>query len=442
MAVSVCEKFPIFKFPFRPHLDPKKTNFIDPEKDNYREVLSIDEILKELQITKDSYYKCLEVSPDSSYQINFKRTPRSCFTNNYFEEGLLAWEANIDIQPVLDYYKAVAYMCAYLSKSEDESTEAMKQAAKEAYENGKTTQERMKSISKAYRTQREMSIQEAVSIVLPDIWLRKTMPGVTFANSNLPENRYRIFKSVEELSNMDENETNVFKKNMLDRYMDRPNRTFKNGRYAVLDSFCYAQFLANYCLDSKKKPEDENDFQPEILEEMINELSTLPSSVPLMSSKERLKLRKTRCVLRFHVPNKSKKPEAYAHHLLFMYYPFRKEDDLKNTETGTFCEKLSDSDVIDCIRRTKNICEPFGEIVDEAFVLFNRDIRGLDIQGEQENEEIREDAYQNNSEEEDEHDDENHYYGGATAQPAQPIISDEDLNNRIRSLNNKQREIF
>ena len=28
-------------------------------------------------------------------------------------------------------------MCAYLSKSEDESTEAMKQAAKEASENGK-----------------------------------------------------------------------------------------------------------------------------------------------------------------------------------------------------------------------------------------------------------------------------------------------------------------
>ena len=63
--------------------------------------------------------------------------------------GLLAWEANIDIQPVLDYYKAVAYMCAYPSKSEDESTEAMKQAAKEAYENGKTIQERIKSISKS-----------------------------------------------------------------------------------------------------------------------------------------------------------------------------------------------------------------------------------------------------------------------------------------------------
>ena len=83
------------------------------------------------------------------------------------------------------------------------STEAMKQAAKESYDTGKTVQERMKSISKAYTTQREMSIQEAVSIVLPEIWLRKTSPGVVFANSNLPENRYRILKSENDIPYVD-----------------------------------------------------------------------------------------------------------------------------------------------------------------------------------------------------------------------------------------------
>ena len=47
------------------------------------------------------------------------------------------------------------------------------------------------------------------------------------------------------------------------------------------------QFLANYLLDSKKKTDEENDYQPEILEELINDLSNLPNSVPLMSSKEK-----------------------------------------------------------------------------------------------------------------------------------------------------------
>ena len=37
---------------------------------------------------------------------------------------------------------------------------------------------------------------------------------------------------------------------------------------------------------------------------------------------------KVECVLSYHVPNKHKDPEAYAHHLCFMFYPFRIEDNL------------------------------------------------------------------------------------------------------------------
>ena len=81
----------------------------------------------------------------------------------------MTWEANLDIQPVLDYYKAVSYMCTYLSKSEDESFEAMKQAAREAYESGKPVCERMKSVARVYRTHREISVQEAVTIALLDL---------------------------------------------------------------------------------------------------------------------------------------------------------------------------------------------------------------------------------------------------------------------------------
>ena len=68
-----------------------------------------------------------------------------------------------------------------------------------------------------------------------------------------------------------------------------------------------------------------------------------------MVGKEYLKLRKTKCVLRFHVPSKLKKPEAYAHHLLFLYHPFRKEEELKG-EFGTYGEKLTNPDVMECIR--------------------------------------------------------------------------------------------
>ena len=58
-------------------------------------------------------------------------------------------------------------MCAYFSKAEDETSEAMKQAAEEALNGNKSEFETMKNIAKAYATKRECSVQEAVYHVLP-----------------------------------------------------------------------------------------------------------------------------------------------------------------------------------------------------------------------------------------------------------------------------------
>ena len=68
-----------------------------------------------------------------------------------------------------------------------------------------------------------------------------------FANSNLPEHRYRIIcNSEEELIEMPDDSTDVFKRNMLDRYVDRSNHTFSGGKCRVVDSFCFAGFIAHY----------------------------------------------------------------------------------------------------------------------------------------------------------------------------------------------------
>ena len=69
-----------------------------------------------------------------------------------------------------------------------------------------------------------------------------------------------------------------------------------------------------------------------------------------MSSKDKLKCRKVKVkvkVLRYHVPSRHNYPEKYAHRLLFMYYPFRNEQDLKSGNSGTYTEKLNEADIID-----------------------------------------------------------------------------------------------
>ena len=128
------------------NLDPGKHDILNPLKEDFEETPSIKSILAELGITEDQYYNALSISSDSDFQIHIKREPNACFVNNFFTEGLQAWKANIDTQPVFNHYKAVTYMCTNFSKAEDETSEAMKQAAREALAGNKSDYEKMKAI--------------------------------------------------------------------------------------------------------------------------------------------------------------------------------------------------------------------------------------------------------------------------------------------------------
>ena len=110
--------------------------------------------------------------------------------------------------------------------------------------------ERMKAISRAYATKRECSVQEAVYLVTPELWLRKTFPKVLFLNSNIPERRYRIFQKKEEIDQLPEDSTN-----MLDRYIDRPDKIFMAGRYSAIDAMCFCRisFILLYCTKISKR---------------------------------------------------------------------------------------------------------------------------------------------------------------------------------------------
>ena len=254
------------------NLNPKKCNIIDPRRENYVNVPSITEILQELEILKLEFYEALSISNDDDFHIHLKRELDACFINRYFVEGLQAWKANIGIRPVFNHYKPVTYMFPYFSKAEDEKSETMKQAAEEALVSGKSNFEKMRAVARAYSTKR------------------------------------------------------VFQRNMLDRYLDRTDREFQNGKFAVIDSKCLAEFLSFYYLQSKSKPELHNDSKPVVLDDELMETNHLDfqliRTIPLMSSKEKLKCRKVKAVLRYYVPNANRNAEEYAHNLLFSFYPF------------------------------------------------------------------------------------------------------------------------
>ena len=44
---------------------------------------------------------------------------------------------------------------------------------------------------------------------------------------------------------------NIFKKSIIDRYIDRANALCSGGKYSALDHLCYAEFSAYYTINNK-----------------------------------------------------------------------------------------------------------------------------------------------------------------------------------------------
>ena len=102
----------------------------------------------------------------------------------------------------------------------------MKQPAKKAFQSNKSDFQRMKKITKSYISKREFLAQETVYLILVELWLRKVCPKIIFSSNNLPENQYSISRSEDGTSKLPEESTNVFQRNMLNRYICRPYKYF------------------------------------------------------------------------------------------------------------------------------------------------------------------------------------------------------------------------
>ena len=89
----------------------------------------------------------MSIFSDLDFQIHLKQSTNARYINNYLSKGLQAWKANIDVQSV--FILAKQYVCLFLH-AEDQTSEAIKQAAKEAFDSNMIVFNKMKAISRAY----------------------------------------------------------------------------------------------------------------------------------------------------------------------------------------------------------------------------------------------------------------------------------------------------
>ena len=58
--------------------------------------------------------------------------------------------------------------------------------------------------------------------------------------------------------------------------------------------------------------------------------------------------------------NLVKNIEQYADHLLFAFYPFRQEEELECTVTGTYFAKFEEPVVLNIINRNQSVMGPYN----------------------------------------------------------------------------------
>ena len=93
--------------------------------------LTLDETLLKADVTPENYVSALHVSNKGSVVV-LKREPCESNINNYNASVMLAWQANMDIQFILNPYACVMYVASYMMKTEKAMSELLKQTLHEA----------------------------------------------------------------------------------------------------------------------------------------------------------------------------------------------------------------------------------------------------------------------------------------------------------------------
>jgi hypothetical protein len=183
------------------------------------EDITFDQLLVKLKLTEQNYLLAIQSSLKQA-TIFLKRKPNELRINNYNAACLSVWRANMDIQFVLDVYACAMYIVSYISKAQKGMSELLRTACEEARRGNSSVKQQVRDIGNKFLNNVEISAQEAVYIVL-QLPMRKSSRQVVFINTSPPENRVQLLKSMQEISDM-EDDSDVYASGLVKRYTKRP----------------------------------------------------------------------------------------------------------------------------------------------------------------------------------------------------------------------------
>jgi len=208
---------------------------------SYKEDIPLEDFIRRLRMTKEDYMLAVR-SSISRPTVFLKRSTNAIFINGYNKNLLIAWQANIDFQFVLDTYACAKYCVGYILKSDGGVSKALQAAAADAKRGNVSVKEKLKKYANILINGSEISAQEAAAYLL-GIGNTSCSRMDVFVNTSPPCERIGILKSTEKLKELEDSSNEIFARSIIDYYTLRPEN---------LEEICLAEFATYYEISKSK----------------------------------------------------------------------------------------------------------------------------------------------------------------------------------------------
>ena len=166
--------------------------------------------------------------------------------------------------------------------------------------------------------------------------LRRCSRTFVFLNTDSKESRDSLLLPFTQLQKLNDSDTDIYCKNIIDRYAARP-QTWENMSLAEFAAnYTYKQETHNNVIEDKDELTggSEREFGDDDNDDDNNNSIAQTSVIALHNGLGSMRKRKRKAIIRWHNFNIQKEPEKHFRSRIMLFLPWRKESELLQNQTS------------------------------------------------------------------------------------------------------------
>ena len=146
-------------------------------------------------VSYENYVMAIKKTRKHGSTVLLKRDIDETRVNNYNPEWVIPWDANHDIQPVLDFFAVITYVTDYWAKPDEGITQYLKEAAA-ILKSEPDQYKKCQQMANTFLTHRQMGEVEAYYKILPNLNLKYSSVDTIFIPADKKELRSKFLQKL------------------------------------------------------------------------------------------------------------------------------------------------------------------------------------------------------------------------------------------------------